>query len=91
MIWFCSCSPTLRSSSVPKKIIMLGQPPNRIDLLRAISGVEFQQAWDERVIDELDGIPTTFISKKLLIANKLATGRERDSLDARMLSITGNE
>ena|SRR5437870_8819737 len=40
----------------PDQIIQLGYPPNRIDLLTAISGVSFAEAWEARVRDELDSL-----------------------------------
>jgi hypothetical protein len=29
----------------PESVVQLGRPPNRIDLLTSISGVEFERAW----------------------------------------------
>ena len=55
----------------------IGQPPNRIDILTAIEGVSFEEAWAARCTAE-DG---NYISKELLIRNKLAIGRLRDLAD----------
>jgi hypothetical protein len=64
----------------------IGQPPARIDLLQSIDGVSFEEAWEHRIEGLIDAeIPTVVISKEDLIKNKLATGRERDLLDAREL------
>lgn len=68
-----------------KKIIMLGRPPHRIDLISEIDGVSFAQAWDRRDKGLLDDIETYFISLEDLILNKKSTGRDKDYLDAKNL------
>lgn len=65
----------------PGQIIQIGRPPNRIDIMTSISGVEFEEAWASREVGEIDGVPTLFISKELLVRNKRATGRAKDLAD----------
>lgn len=65
----------------PGKIIQLGYPPNRIDLLTSISGVNFAEAWEDRVTDELDGLLVNFVGRKTLLVNKAASGRPKDRAD----------
>jgi hypothetical protein len=65
----------------PGKIIQLGYPPNRIDLITSISGATFAEAWESRVTGELDGLPVTFVGKDILMANKAASGRPKDMAD----------
>jgi len=67
------------------QVIQLGYPPLRIDILTGISGVEFEEAWKNRVEGEYDGQRTYFISKNDLRKNKLATGRASDFQDAEKL------
>jgi hypothetical protein len=68
----------------------IGQPPARIDLLQSIDGVSFDEAWEHSIEGLIDAeIPTIVISKEDLIKNKLATGRERDLLDAKELQAAG--
>lgn len=69
----------------PGAIIQLGHPPNRIDIVTAIDGVSFAEAWASRVAGDLDGIPVHFISKEALIRNKRASGRARDLADLQEL------
>jgi hypothetical protein len=64
----------------------IGIPPARIDILMSITGLKFDEAWDNRVEVDFDGVKANFISKKDLIACKLATGRPQDLLDAERLS-----
>ena len=69
----------------PDQIIQLGNPPNRIDLLASISGVDFDEAWEGRVEGELEGVRAKFIGFDDLIRNKESTGRARDLGDAGVL------
>ena len=65
----------------PGRVIQLGREPNRIDLISAISGVEFEEAWSTRVEGQLDGIIVNFIGREELLRNKAATGRAKDRID----------
>ena len=69
----------------PGTFFQLGRPPNRIDLLTAIDGVSFDEAWRSRESAVLDGLEMWVISKQLLIENKRATGRPKDLEDLRQL------
>ena len=67
----------------------VGLPPARIDILQAIDGVSFEEAWPNRVSGFLDGEVEAFvISKDDLIRNKVASARERDLLDVKALRKT---
>jgi predicted nucleotidyltransferase len=67
-------------------IFQIGVAPRRIDIITAISGVEFEAAYKRRKEIRLDGLLLPFISKEDLITNKQATGRDKDRLDAKRLS-----
>lgn len=60
---------------------VFGVDPVRIDILTSVSGLEFQAAWSQRQILELDGLQVPVVSLDDLIANKRATGRPQDLLD----------
>jgi hypothetical protein len=70
---------------IPDQIIQLGMVPHRIDLITGINGVDFDHAWAERVSGELDELPAYFLSRELLIRNKLAAGRDQDLADVQRL------
>ena len=53
----------------PNRIIQLGHPPGRIDLLTAISGVSFDEAWAGRARGEFGGVPISYIGIAELIRN----------------------
>ncbi|MCU0237741.1 MAG: hypothetical protein MUC72_11780 [Acidobacteria bacterium] len=71
-------------------IVQFGLPPHRIDLLSAISAVDFPQAWKEKVTEKIKigrAIhPIYYISLKELIRNKKAVRRPRDMEDLEFLS-----
>jgi predicted nucleotidyltransferase len=70
----------------PNNVVQLGYPPNRIDLLTSISGVDFEEAWNSKAAGELDGVPVFFLGWDALLKNKRASGRDRDLVDVSRLS-----
>lgn len=69
----------------PRTLLVLGREPFRIDLLTDIPAVDFDDAWRERILVELDGVTTPVIGRRHLIANKRAVGRLQDLADAEAL------
>ena len=66
-------------------VFQIGVPPNRIDVLTRIDGVTFDEAWPGRLTASYGGQPVAVIGRAHLIANKRATGRAQDALDADQL------
>jgi predicted nucleotidyltransferase len=64
----------------------VGIPPVRIDILMSITGLKFDEAWNQRVETDFDGVKANFISREDLITAKLAAGRPQEILDAQLLS-----
>ena len=56
----------------------IGIAPVRIDILTGITGVDFKDAWQDRVEGSVFGVSVHFISLAQLIANKEATARSSD-------------
>ncbi len=73
----------------PDRVVQLGYPPYRIDILTSIEGVEFDGAWERRVVLDLDGIEVPFIGRDDLLTNKRVAGRPQDIADLERL--TGQE
>ncbi len=69
----------------PGKVIQLGYPPSRIDLLTTIDGVEWHDVAAHAVEGTYGGITTRFIARGDLIRNKRATGRASDLADVAAL------
>ncbi|HSR66707.1 MAG TPA: hypothetical protein VLU25_02105 [Acidobacteriota bacterium] len=78
--------PSLRDQLTQSgKILQLGRQPNRIDLITSISGLDFDEAWEDSVAGELDGLPVRFPSRDSLLRNKRASGRAKDLADVEEL------
>jgi hypothetical protein len=69
----------------PGAILQLGVPPLRIDILTGISGVTFAGAWARRHTRLVEGLSLPVIGWEDLRANKLASGRDKDLRDVRLL------
>ncbi len=61
-----------------EKIIRMGVPPLRIEVLTSISGVSFADCYQRREAAMIDGIPITIINLEDLKRNKQASGRHKD-------------
>ena len=72
--------------TVSNRVIQLGRPPNRIDILTTISGVSFHEAWASRAPGHLGSHSVNFLGWDALIRNKTATGRDKDQLDVNTLT-----
>lgn len=83
---FAGLDLTVDDFTVPDRVIQLGYPPYRIDILTSIEGVEFDDAWARRVDINLDGILVPFIGREDLLANKRAAGRPQDVADVLRLT-----
>lgn len=59
-------------------VTQLGYPPLRIDILNSISGVEFDEAYANKVVGEIDDLKVKFINVSEFIKNKEASGRKKD-------------
>jgi hypothetical protein len=67
------------------RIIRMGVPPMRIELVTSISGVAFEDSYRERVNDTIDGVGVDIISLTRLKENKRAAGRLKDLADLEQL------
>ena len=59
------------------RVIQLGVPPVRIDLLTSLTGLTWEEANVHRIADQYGDVPVHFIGKTEYIRNKKATGRKR--------------
>ncbi|SHF43443.1 hypothetical protein SAMN05443144_108168 [Fodinibius roseus] len=63
------------------QVVQLGVPPNRIDLLNDLKGIDFDDCYYRRIEVELENCTAKFIHRSDLITNKKATGRYQDLAD----------
>jgi hypothetical protein len=69
----------------PLDVVWMGRPPTRVDLMKAIPGLVFADAFARRVTADWQGLGISVISKDDLIAAKKASGRDQDLLDVKLL------
>lgn len=67
------------------QVIQIGLPPRRIDLLTSVTGVEFAEAWPDRLTREVVGLDVPFLGRAALVRNKRGTGRAKDIADLEAL------
>ena len=65
----------------PEQVIQLGYPPNRIDILTDLKGVDFKQCYSSRVEFSIEGTKINFIDLGNLKKSKKATGCHQDLAD----------
>ena len=66
-------------------VTQLGYPPLRIDILNSISGVNFDEAYLQKIVTDIDDLKIAFISLTDFIKNKKASGRPKDLGDIESL------
>jgi hypothetical protein len=69
----------------PDYFYQMGRAPLRIDILMSIPGIEFEEAWENREIADVNAIGISFISRADLIRTKEASGRAQDLIDMHLL------
>jgi predicted nucleotidyltransferase len=70
------------------RIVRLGEPPLRIELLTSVSGLTFEECYPHRQKALLDGLRVDVISLPDLLRNKKASGRPKDMDDLEHLRET---
>jgi hypothetical protein len=63
------------------QVIRMGVPPIRIEVLTSISGVEFDDCFNNRIHENWDDIGVNIINLEMLKKNKYASGRKKDLTD----------
>ena len=69
----------------PEKVVQLGVPPVRVDILTSLTGVTWEEAFAGRVAGKYGPVQVYFIGRDQFIANKRALGRKRDLADLEAL------
>lgn len=69
----------------PDKVLQLGYPPVRIDLVTSLTGITWEEAAAGRLRAEYGDVPVAYLGKKELIRNKRALGRKKDEADLEAL------
>jgi hypothetical protein len=81
---FASAGLTVEDFTLPEKIVQLGYPPVRIDLITSITGVRWEDVYTSAAGGTYGEVPVQYIGKNEFIANKKAIGRHKDLTDIEM-------
>lgn len=65
----------------PDHVVQLGVPPVRVDLVTAIDGVQWAEAWQGKLAGDYGTVSTHYLGRREFIANKRACGRHKDLAD----------
>ena len=69
----------------PDHVVQLGVPPVRVDVITAIDGVVWDEAWPNRLAGEYGSVSTNYLGLREFIINKRTTGRLKDLADLEAL------
>jgi hypothetical protein len=72
---------SLEDLACPDTVFQIGVSPFRIDILTSITGVAFDQAWQNKLEITIEGMPVCCIGLKELLINKHTLGRPKDLAD----------
>jgi hypothetical protein len=64
-----------------RRMLQMGVPPVQIHVMSAISGVEWDEAWADRIEGLLGRNSVPFLGRETFLRNKRAAGRPRDLAD----------
>jgi hypothetical protein len=64
-----------------RRMIEMGVPPVQIHVMSAISGVDWPEAWSDRVEGPLGSHVVQFLGRAAFLRNKRAAGRPKDLAD----------
>ena len=67
------------------KVIQLGQPPVRIDLMTELDGLNPDEVWAGRVAGRFGDMPVFYLGRDAFIRNKRSLGRHKDLADLEAL------
>jgi predicted nucleotidyltransferase len=82
---FGSLELDVKDFSRPDKVIQLGVPPVRVDIITSITGVSSEEAFAGKISGEFGDIQVDYMGLEQLIANKRAMGRKKDLADLESL------
>jgi hypothetical protein len=82
---FSSLDLTIDDFQDPDKVVQLGVPPVRIDIITSISGVTWEEAYASKELGLFGDVSVFYIGKTQYISNKKASGRLKDLADIEAL------
>lgn len=82
---FCLSSLTADDFQSPNKVVQLGVPPVRIDLMTSLSGVTWDDAYASRETGDFGDVSVAYLGRQEYLRNKRAAGRRKDLADIEAL------
>ncbi|MDD4736422.1 MAG: hypothetical protein PHP44_10010 [Kiritimatiellae bacterium] len=76
---------TVQDFESPNKVVQLGVPPVRIDIITSLSGVTWSEADAAKEPGPFGDVPVAYIGRNEYIKNKRAAGRKKDLADIEAL------
>jgi hypothetical protein len=67
------------------KVIQLGQPPVRIDLMTELDGLTSEEIWAGKVGGKFGDVPVFYLGRDAFVRNKRSLGRHKDLADLEAL------
>ena len=67
------------------KVVQLGVPPIRVDIMTSLTGVSWEDAFASRTEGKYGDVPVYYIGRERFISNKRAIGRKKDLADLEAL------
>ncbi len=69
----------------PEKVVQLGVPPVRVDIITSLSGVSWKNVCAGKVKGRYGDLPVHYIGRKQFLSNKRSAGRKKDLADLEAL------
>ena len=80
---------SVRDLAKERMVFQMGIPPQRIDVLTSVTGLQFDAAWRTRRVLRVDDLDLPFLGREALLRNKRQTGRLKDLADVDTLGRQG--
>jgi hypothetical protein len=74
-----------------RRMLQMGVPPVQIHVMSTITGVEWDEAWSDRVEGVLGSHGVHFLGRRTFLRNKRAAGRPKDLADIDALELGQDE
>jgi len=71
--------------SEPDKVVQLGYPPVRVDIITSVSGVSWDEVFSGKVAGSYGNVPVYYMGRQQYILNKRALDRKKDLADLEAL------
>ncbi|MBN1834827.1 MAG: hypothetical protein JW820_03190 [Spirochaetales bacterium] len=78
---FSDTAAAARAFTEQDRVIRMGVPPLRIEIITSASGLDFDSCHAQRIEGELDGVRVSILDLADLRRNKRAAGRSKDLAD----------